>query len=149
MNSVQIIGRLTRENELRYSASGTAVLRNTIAVNRKFKKDESDFISILAFQKTAELITNHINKGEQLGIEGHIQTGSYEKDGKKVYTTEVVVDNITFIGSKGSNNGGNGQGNTNTSNGGNSRSQGNTEINDDPFSNGGKAIDISDDDLPF
>src|SRR4051794_32189365 len=107
MNSVQIIGRLVRENELRYSASGVAVLKNTIAVNRKFKKDESDFISILAFKQTAELIANHINKGEQLGIEGYIQTGSYKKDGKKIYTTEVVVDNITFVGSKN-----NSQGNT-------------------------------------
>jgi single-strand DNA-binding protein len=101
MNSTALIGRLTKENELRYSPSGTAVLRNSLAVNRKFKKDETDFINILAFGKTAELIANHLGKGDQVGIEGHIQTGSYENsEGKKVYTTEVVVDNITFIGGK-------------------------------------------------
>lgn len=133
MNTVNIIGRLVRENELRYSPSGTAVLKNTIAVNRKFKKDESDFVSILAFQKTAELIANHINKGDQFGIDGHIQTGSYEKDGKKVYTTEVVVDNITFIG------GSKKEDKPNTAP---------TKVDEDPFSNGNQ-IDISDDDLPF
>lgn len=100
MNQVALIGRITKEIELRYSASGTAVLRNSLAVNRKFKKDETDFINLLAFGKTAELMANHLNKGDQVGIEGHIQTGSYEKDGKKVYTTEVVVDSITFIGGK-------------------------------------------------
>ncbi len=106
MNTVNLIGRLTKEMELKYSASGTAVLKNSIAVNRKFKKDETDFINILAFSKTAELIANHLNKGDQVGIEGHIQTGSYEKDGRKVYTTEVVVDSITFIsnGNKGNDN---------------------------------------------
>lgn len=100
MNNVSLIGRITRENDLRYSPQGTAVLKNSVAVNRKFKKDETDFINILAFGKTAELIANHINKGEQLGIEGHIQTGSYQKDGKNVYTFEVVVDNITFLSNK-------------------------------------------------
>lgn len=100
MNNVSIIGRITKENELRYSPQGTAVLRNSVAVNRKFKREETDFINILAFGKTAELIANHMNKGDQLGIEGHIQTGSYEKDGKKIYTFEVVVDNITFLSNK-------------------------------------------------
>lgn len=100
MNTVNLIGRLVRENELRYSAQGTAVLKNTVAVNRKFKKDESDFINLLAFGKTAELLANHLNKGDLVGIEGHIQTGSYEKDGRKVYTFEVVADNITFISGK-------------------------------------------------
>jgi single-strand DNA-binding protein len=99
MNNVSLVGRLTKENDMRYSPSGTAVLRNTLAVNRK-KKDETDFINILAFGKTAELIANHLNKGDQVGFTGHIQTGSYEKDGRKIYTTEVVVDGVVFIGSK-------------------------------------------------
>jgi single-strand DNA-binding protein len=135
MNSTNLIGRLTHENDLRYSTQGTAVLKNSVAVNRKFKREETDFINILAFGKTAELIANHMNKGDQLGIEGHIQTGSYEKDGKKIYTFEVVVDNITFIGSKGS---GNTQG---------QQSAAQTRVDEDPFSGG--QINIQDDDLPF
>jgi single-strand DNA-binding protein len=134
MNNVSLIGRLTQETALKYSQSGTAILKNTVAVNRKFKKDETDFINILAFAKTAELIGNHLNKGDQVGIEGHIQTGSYENsEGKKVYTTEVVVDNITFIGGK--------------------KKEDNpatkyTADPGDPFKDNGQ-IDISDDDLPF
>src|SRR5690606_27317100 len=127
---------LTKENEIKYSASGTAVLKNSIAVNRKFKKDETDFINILAFSKTAELIANHLNKGDQVGIEGHIQTGSYEKDGRKVYTTEVVVDSITFISNGSKGNGSNQQNNSN---------KGASDTSSDPFS--GTSIDDSS--LPF
>jgi single-strand DNA-binding protein len=100
MNSVQLIGRLVKDGELRYNQIGTGIYRNTIAVNRKFKKDESDFISVVAFKQTGELMANHLKKGDQVGIEGHIQTGSYEKDGHKVYTTDIIVDSITFVGSK-------------------------------------------------
>lgn len=134
MNVSTLIGRLTKENELRYSPSGTAVLRNSLAVNRKFKKEETDFINILAFGKTAELMGNHLNKGDQVGIEGHIQTGSYEKDGKKVYTFEVVVDSITFIG-------------------GSKKKEDKpatkfTADPGDPFQNNG-SINVDDSDLPF
>ncbi|PAE31672.1 single-stranded DNA-binding protein [Bacillus sp. 7884-1] len=100
MNTVNLIGRLVKDGELKYSQTGTAFYRNTLAVNRKFKKDEADFINLLAFSKTAELMGNNLIKGGQVGIEGHIQTGSYEKDGKKNFTFEVVVDSLTFIGKK-------------------------------------------------
>jgi single-strand DNA-binding protein len=134
MNNVSLIGRLTQETTLRYSQSGTAILKNTVAVNRKFKKDETDFINILAFSKTAELIGNHLNKGDQIGIEGHIQTGSYENaEGKKIYTTEVVIDNITFIGGKKQDK---------------PAPKQETKVDNDPFQGNG-TIDISDDDLPF
>jgi single-strand DNA-binding protein len=112
MNITTLIGRLTRENDIKYSHTGTAVLKNKLAVNRKFNREEADFINIIAFKKTAELIANHFNKGDELAIEGHIQTGSYEKDGRKIYTTEVVVDNITFTSGKKSNNQSSNQGNT-------------------------------------
>lgn len=149
MNTCSLIGRLTKENELRYSASGTAVLHNSLAVNRKFKKDETDFITLLAFSKTAELMANHLNKGDQVGIEGHIQTGSYEKDGKKIYTMEVVVDSITFVGSKKDGQSQNNPPSTNTSSNKKSYSQtGLTRVDDDPFKDNGQ-IDISDSDLPF
>jgi single-strand DNA-binding protein len=137
MNSVQIIGRLTRDNDLKYSPQGVAVLKNTLAVNRRFKREESDFINILAFKQGAELIANHFNKGDEIAIEGHIQTGSYEKDGRKVYTTEVVVDNITFTS------GNKKQGQSSN----NQQSQNSNQSINDPME--GHPIDIDDSDLPF
>jgi single-strand DNA-binding protein len=146
MNNVQIIGRLVRDNSLRYSPSGVAVLNNTVAVNRRFKKDEADFINILAFKQGAELIANHFNKGDEIAITGHIQTGDYEKDGRKVYTTEVVVDQITFTNGKKNNN----QSTNQSSNQNNNQGSNNyTRVDDDPFTNDSVPIDISDSDLPF
>ena len=115
MNSVNLIGRLVRDPELKYSQSGMAILRFTVAVDRKLSKDKkeeaernnqptADFISCTAFSKTAEVIANYHSKGSQIGIEGRIQTGSYEKDdGTKVYTTDVLVNSITFVRSKNNN----------------------------------------------
>ena len=101
MNNVCIIGRLTKDLETRTSPSGTTIGKTSIAVNRKFKKEETDFINLIAFNKTAELMSQYLGKGSQVGIDGRIQTGSYDnKDGKKVYTFDVVVDSITFIDSK-------------------------------------------------
>jgi single-strand DNA-binding protein len=100
MNVVTIIGRLVKENDFKVTGNGTQILKNTVAVNRRFKKDEADFINILAFSKTSELINNHFEKGDEIALTGRIQTGSYEKDGQKRYTFEVVVDNITFTNGK-------------------------------------------------
>src|SRR5699024_10838429 len=92
------VGRLTRDAELRYSANGVAVANFTLAITRRFDKDEADFIRCVAFKKTAELISQHVKKGQQLGIEGSIQTGSYDdKDGKRVYTTDVIVNQFQFL----------------------------------------------------
>lgn len=106
MNSVQLLGRLVRDPEVRYTAGDnpTAVARFTVACNRKYKKDaeqEADFISCLAFGKTAEFIERYFNKGSSIALNGRIQTGSYtNKDGQKVYTTDVVVDSLEFVGKK-------------------------------------------------
>lgn len=106
MNKTILMGRLTREPEVRYSASdsGLAIARFTLAVNRRFHKDgepAADFISCVAFGKNAEFIEKYIGKGRQICICGRIQTGSYtNKDGQKVYTTEVVVDEVEFADSK-------------------------------------------------
>lgn len=106
MNKVNLIGRLTRDNEIRYStgSNATAVLRNTLAVDRKFKKEgeaTADFINIIAFGKTAETMDKYLVKGNKLAITGHIQTGSYtNKDGIKVYTTDVIVEEFYFIESR-------------------------------------------------
>ena len=103
MNKVILIGRLTKDPELRYAAgSGTAVCRFTVAINRQFKKDETDFINCVAFGKTAEFIEKYFKQGSKAVVAGRIQTGSYtNKDGNKVYTTDVVVEEIDFAGAKG------------------------------------------------
>jgi single-strand DNA-binding protein len=133
-------GRLTRDPELRYTQNGTAVTNFTLAIQRNFKNQngdyDADFINHVAFRKTAEIAANHLKKGDQCGIEGRLQSRSYENnDGRKVFVTEVVVDNLTFLEPR--NSGGNGSQSNN--NGG--------QFNDDPF--GGGNIDISPDDLPF
>ena len=109
MNKVILVGRLVRDNDMRYSTgeNATAILRNSVAINRKFKNSEgnydADFPSILAFGKTAEFINQWFHKGDMIGIEGRITTGSYvNKEGNKVYTTEVTVENVEFVGSKNS-----------------------------------------------
>ena len=99
MNKTILHGRLTKDPEIRYSQSGTAIARFTLAVNR-MKKDEADFITCKAFGKTAEIMEKYIKKGTEIMLCGRIETGSYEKDGKKVYTTEVIADEIDFVGKK-------------------------------------------------
>lgn len=105
INKVILLGRLTKDPELRFTAgSGTAVSRFTVAVNRQFKKDETDFINCVAFGKTAETISQYFVKGQQIAVNGNIRTGSYEaQDGTKRYTTDVAVESFEFIGSKGNN----------------------------------------------
>lgn len=107
MNSVQIIGRICRDPEVRYSQNGndsTAIARFTVAVDRRFKKeggDTADFISCVAFGKTAEFLEKYFKKGMRIALNGRIQTGSYtNKDGVKVYTTDVIAENVEFCESK-------------------------------------------------
>lgn len=101
MNSVALIGRVTKDIELRYSNTGMASARFSIAINRgKDKNGEDrgvDFPNIVVFGKTAENCEKYLAKGRQVAIQGHIQTGSYEKDGRKVYTTDVVADRVEFL----------------------------------------------------
>ena len=103
MNLFIGIGRLTADPELKYlPGNGTAVCNFTLAINRKFKKEETDFISCQAWSKTAELIANYLTKGSQCAIEGRIQVRNYvNQEGKKVYVTEVIVDQVEFLGGKG------------------------------------------------
>lgn len=109
MNKVMLVGRLTRDVDVHYSTgeNSTAMLRNAIAVNRRFKNSEggydADFPSIIAFGKTAEFIGQYFHKGDMIGIDGRLTTGSYtNKDGVKVYTTDVTVENVEFVGGKNS-----------------------------------------------
>lgn len=100
MNKTILIGRMVKDPNLTYAAgTGTAVCRFTLAVTRPFKRDETDFIRCVAFNKTAETIGQYLVKGRQIAVSGNIRTGSYEaQDGTKRYTTDVVVENFEFIG---------------------------------------------------
>ena len=101
MSSVVLIGRLTRDPEVRYTESQLAVARFSIAINRVPGRDGqdrgADFPNIVVFGKQAENCERFLTKGRQVAIQGHIQTGSYEKDGRKVYTTDVVADRVEFL----------------------------------------------------
>ena len=96
-NLVILTGRLTKEPELKYGASGTAYCKFTLAVNRMKKDDPADFIFCSAFGKTAELIAEYVKKGHRLGVQGRLQQDTYEKDGEKISKTGVTVDKIEFL----------------------------------------------------
>lgn len=101
MNSVSLVGRLTRDPEIKATNSGSSYARFSIAVDRRGKDAGTDFINIVAFGKTSEFIERYFRKGQRIGINGRIQTGSYEgKDGKKVYTFDVIAENVEFVESK-------------------------------------------------
>lgn len=101
MNKVMLIGRLTRDVEVNYSANSTAVARYTLAINRPYKREgdqEADFLRCVAFGKTAELAERYLAKGMRVAIDGRIQTGSYtNRDGQKVYTTDIIVERQEFL----------------------------------------------------
>ncbi|WP_458120619.1 single-stranded DNA-binding protein [Paenibacillus sp. Z6-24] len=163
LNRVILIGRLTKDPELRYTPAGVAVTQFTLAVDRPFTSQggerEADFIPVVTWRQLAETCANYLRKGRLTAVEGRIQVRNYENnEGKRVYVTEVIADNVRFLESNrdggNSTSGGNreeapyGGGNSNNSNrssNGNSYSR----DNQDPFSDDGKPIDISDDDLPF
>lgn len=172
INRVVLVGRLTRDPELRTTGSGISVATFTLAVDRQFTNSQgergADFISCVIWRKSAENFCNFTSKGSLVGIDGRIQTRSYDnKDGQRVYVTEVVVDNFALLESRkdrearGQNGGytpntGNNNSAPSTNNfQNNGGSQNNPQNNDnqnksqDPFAGSGDTIDISDDDLPF
>ena len=104
MNKIIIIGRATKDIEQKQTTSGTAVATFSVAVKRTFKSNgeqESDFFDCVAYSKTAELISKYVKKGDMIGIEGRLQTRNYtNKEGKKVYVTEIIAENVEFLQSK-------------------------------------------------
>ena len=140
MNKVCLTGRTTKDIELKYNQNNVAITSFTLAVTRKFKNQsgeyESDFINCIAYKSTAELLNKYVKKGDLLGIEGRIQTRNYEKDEKRVYVTEVIVDSIDFLQAK------------------KDESKQETEntkqkLSDDVFSEFGSSIEITDNDIAF
>ena len=109
MNKAILVGRLTRDPELKTTANGTNVCSFSVAVNRRYKNAEgnydADFINCTAWRQTAEFVSKYFTKGRMIGVVGSIQTRNYDdKDGKKVYVTEVAADEVHFVESKGDNN---------------------------------------------
>lgn len=103
MNHSFLIGRLTKDPDLRYTPTGTAVTTFTLAVDRNNDKKEADFINIVTWSKLAELVANYCAKGKLVAVSGRIQTRNYENsEGKKVYVTEVVANEVKFLEPKGS-----------------------------------------------
>lgn len=100
MNRVSLVGRTTKEIELRHTKSGKAVASFNLAVSRPREKDKADFIPCVAWGQLAEIIGKYVRKGDRIGLCGRIQSRSYEKDGKTVYTLEAVIDEMEFLQDK-------------------------------------------------
>ena len=161
MNKVFLVGRLTRDPELRYTASNLATMRTAIAVDRQFVREGeergADFINIVAFGQRAETMKKYLTKGSQIAIDGRIQTGSYDgADGKKVYTTDVIIENFQFLDSKASRNlegadaSLNSNDNTTPYNFPSEEDNSSSEnAGTDPFADFGAKIEVSDSELPF
>ena len=160
MNKVFLIGRLTKDPELRYTSSNIATASFTVAVNRNFANQqgerEADFFNITVWRKQAENVKNYLTQGSQVAIEGRLQTRSYDgQDGQKRYVTEVVADNVEFIGSRNSSGNSNNM-NSSASNAGptpydfgDAPEPKGTDVDSNPFADFGSSIEISDDELPF
>ncbi|MFK5672993.1 single-stranded DNA-binding protein [Mammaliicoccus sciuri] len=139
INRTVLVGRLTKDPEYRVTPAGVQVATFTLAINRAFKnakgEQEADFINCVVFRKPAENVNNYLKKGNLAGVEGRLQTRSYENnEGKRVYVTEVVCDSVQFLEPKGSNQG---------------QSAPKQQANN-PFANAnGGPVNITDEDLPF
>lgn len=163
LNRAILTGRLTRDPELRYTTSGTAVVQATIAVDRQFKNQqgerEADFINLVIWRKAAENFANFTHKGSLVGIDGRIQTRTYEnKQGQRVYVTEINVDSFSLLEPRQENNqqpnnnySSQAPNNNATSNSSrqNQNAQSNYSNQNNDFDNGGQSIDLADDELPF
>ena len=159
MNKAILIGRLTRDPELRTTPTGRNVCQFSVAVSRNFTnangEREADFINCVVWDKQAENLVKYQKKGNQIAVEGRIQTRNYDdKDGKKVYVTEILASNISFLDSKGTGATGNTSFNIlpeppmeDTSS--NNSSMETVSVEKDPFEAFGDSIEISDNDLPF
>ena len=153
MNKVVLIGRLTRDPELRYTSSNIPSARFSLAVDRPFTSQsgerETDFINIVVWRKQAENVKKYITKGSLVAVEGRIQTRNYDNnEGKRVYVTEVIASNVEFLGSANDQTRNTQQFNDNPFDTDIS-SQETANLDNDPFASFGEKVEISDNDLPF
>ncbi|KRN84200.1 single-stranded DNA binding protein (Ssb) [Carnobacterium maltaromaticum] len=157
INRVVLVGRLTKDSDLKYTSSGTAVASFTLAVNRQFTNQsgerEADFINCVVWRKQAESLANFTRKGSLIGVEGRLQTRSYDnQQGQRVYVTEVVVDIFSLLESKAANEERQQPQQTNrpaNNQASKQQYQQNTLQGTDPFASSGQPIDIDSKDLPF
>ena len=154
MNKVFLIGRLSRDPELRHTTSGTAVCQINVAISRPVtqgSEPQTDFINVVVWNKQAENVARYLSKGRQIAIEGRIQTRNYDNnEGKRTYVTEVIASNVEFLGSANDNN------RTTNNNGfeenpfdGMEPAMDTTSVDNDPFASFGEKVEISDNELPF
>ena len=157
MNKAILIGRLTRDPELRYTSSNRAVCQFTVAIDRPFSNQttgqrEADFINVVVWDKTAENVGKYMTKGRLIAVEGRIQTRNYDNnEGKRTYVTEVIASNVEFLGSANDN------ARTNSNNSGYEENpfdtmepvMDTTSVDNDPFASFGEKVEISDNELPF
>ncbi|MHC8517018.1 single-stranded DNA-binding protein [Sporosarcina sp. ITBMC105] len=146
INRIVLVGRLTKKPEIKYSQSGVPVCRFTLAVNRTFTNQqgekEADFPNVVTFRKTAENVANFLDKGSLVGLEGRIQTSSFDgQDGKRVFLTEVVADSVQFLEPRN-------RSEQSNSSSGQANTQQYQQPNNTAFVNDAP-VEVSDDDLPF
>ena|SRR5690625_3718338 len=157
MNRVVLVGRLTRDPDLRYTPNGVAVSNFTIACNRSFKtkdgEQEADFLNCVIWRKAAESLANYMEKGSMIGVDGKLQSRTYDdKDGKKVFVTEVLAESVQFLESKGTQNkeGQSQQSSPYDYNEQAPQTQTSQQMQQgNPFQGNGEQVNIQDDDLPF
>ncbi|MCM0577629.1 single-stranded DNA-binding protein [Staphylococcus aureus] len=150
LNRTVLVGRLTKDPELRSTPNGVNVGTFTLAVNRTFTnaqgEREADFINVVVFKKQAENVKNYLSKGSLAGVDGRLQTRSYDnKDGQRVFVTEVVADSVQFLEPKNNNQ----QQNNNYQQQNNAYNAPQNRQQNNPFANANGPIEITDDDLPF
>lgn len=155
INDVVLVGRLTKDVDLRYTLNGTAYASFTVAVDRRYKNQnserETDFINCVMWNKAAENLANYTKKGSLIGVVGRIQTRNYENEqGQRVYVTEVLAERFSFLESrKNDDNGVLNSGGINTQSYNKNQNSGGNFVNNDPFTGNGDVFKVEDDDLPF
>ncbi|EKC6437858.1 single-stranded DNA-binding protein [Staphylococcus pseudintermedius] len=144
LNRTVLVGRLTKDPDFRTTPSGVEVATFTLAVNKNFKskdgEQQADFINCVVFKKQAENVKNYLSKGSLAGVDGRLQSRSYEnQEGRRVYVTEVICDSVQFLEPK----------NNNQSNNQPQQQRSQAPVQDNPFAIANGPIDIDDDDMPF
>ena len=153
MNKVFLIGRLSRDPELRHTGTGTAVCQINVAISRPVAQGaepQTDFINVVVWNKQAENVARYLSKGRQIAIEGRIQTRNYDNnEGKRTYVTEVIASNVEFLGSANDNRSNNTMDSFNDNPFDVEPVMETTSVDNDPFASFGEKVEISDSELPF